>query len=358
MSRKNREKAKKQKVSKVGLPQGSSIYIGVERSDEVVMSVYSYDSSSLFHKSGISINDIRQLADDKVHWVNVDGIHDVKTVHDICCIFGIHALTEEDILNSLSRPKCEIFEDYIYSGIKMLKNEKEDVIIEDEQLSLILKNNILITFQETPGDVFDPIRHRLSMPESRIRRKSADYLFLALHDVTVDNYISIVDLVDEMNQNIEAQIIEHPTEVVLKQIQSLKTDLIYLKKYIFPVRESINKIMRSDSIHISKDNYKYFNDLYDHLIYVTESIEMQREVVVSHRELYMSHMSNKMNAVMQVLTIVTTVFIPLSFIAGIYGMNFKNMPELNWKYGYFYVLGLMFIVGIGMVVYFRKKRWL
>jgi magnesium transporter len=358
MSRKSREKAKKQKVSKVGLPQGSSVYIGVERSEEVVLSIFSYDANTVSHHSGIDINNIRQLDADKVHWVNIDGIHDVKTVHDICIFFGIHALTEEDILNSLSRPKCEIFEDYIYSGIKMLKNEKEDVIIEDEQLSLILKNNILITFQETQGDVFEPIRHRLSMPESRIRRKSADYLFLALHDVTVDNYISIVDVVDEMNQNIEAQIIEHPSEVVLKQIQSLKTDLIYLKKYIFPVRESINKIMRSDSIHISKDNYKYFNDLYDHLIYVTESIEMQREVVVSHRELYMSHMSNKMNAVMQVLTIVTTVFIPLSFIAGVYGMNFKNMPELNWQYGYFYVLGLMFIVGMGMVAYFRKKKWL
>lgn len=358
MSRKNREKAKKQKVSKVGLPQGSSIYIGVERTNDVVISLYSYDNETLVHQSNVDLNALRQLDENKVHWINVDGIHDVKSVHDICIVFGIHALTEEDILNSLSRPKCEIFDDYIFSGIKMLKNEKEDVIIEDEQLSLVLKKNILITFQETPGDVFDPIRHRLSLPESRIRRKNADYLFLALHDVAVDNYISIVDLVDEMNQTIEAQIIDNPSDFVLKQIQSLKNDLIYLKKFIFPVRESINKIMRSDSSHISKDNYKYFNDLYDHLIYVTESIEVQREVVISHRELYMSHMSNRMNAVMQVLTIVTTVFIPLSFIAGVYGMNFQYMPELGWKNGYFYVLGLMFTVGVGMVLYFRKKRWL
>lgn len=358
MSRKNRDKAKKQKINKVGLPQGSSVYIGLDRQDTINISLISFNEIEHEEFTSISIPKLYDLSKDKIHWVNVDGIHDVNVIHNICMHFGIHALTEEDLLNSLSRPKCEIFEDYIYSGIKMLKNEKEDVIIEDEQLSIILKNNLVITFQETKGDVFDPIRSRLVRPESRLRRKKADYLFLAIHDIIIDNYISIVDLVDEVNQSIETKILNAPDQKILHEIQSLKNDLIYLKKYIFPVRESINKIMRSDSSHIYKENMKYFNDLYDHLIYVTENIEMQREIVVSHRELYMSYISNKMNGVMQVLTIVTTIFIPLSFIAGVYGMNFHYMPELTWKNGYYYILVFMALVAIGMLIYFRKKKWI
>ena len=358
MSRKNRDKAKRQKVTKVGLPQGSSVYIGIERQEDVSISLLSFNEARLKASDNVSTEELKGLRPDEIHWINVNGIHDVATVHELCAQFGIHALTEEDLLNSLSRPKCEIFEDYIYSGIKMLKNEKEDVLIEDEQVSIILKNNIVITFQETKGDVFDPIRDRLHRPESRLRRKKADYLFLAIHDIIVDNYISIIDLVDEVNQQIENNILNSPEQSILHQIQALKTDLIYLKKFVFPVRESINKIMRSDSTHLCEDNVKYFNDLYDHLIYVTENIDMQREIVVSHRELYMSYISNKMNGVMQVLTIVTTIFIPLSFIAGVYGMNFQNMPELTWYNGYYYVLAIMAAVAVAMLVYFRKKKWI
>lgn len=358
MSRKTREKAKKQKVTKVGLPQGSSVYIGIERQEEVSISLVSYNEARHEAFNNIAVEKLKGLSPDEIHWINVDGIHDVAIVHKLCAQFGIHALTEEDMLNSLSRPKCEIFEDYIYSGIKMLKNEKEDVLIEDEQVSIILKNNILITFQETKGDVFDPIRDRLQRPESRLRRKKADYLFLAIHDIIVDNYISIIDLVDEVNQQIETNILNSPEQSILHQIRALKTDLIYLKKFVFPVRESINKIMRSDSHHLCEDNVKYFNDLYDHLIYVTENIDMQREIVVSHRELYMSYISNKMNGVMQVLTIVTTIFIPLSFIAGVYGMNFQHMPELTWYNGYYYVLALMAVVALAMLVYFKNKKWI
>lgn len=358
MSRKNREKAKKQKMTKVGLPQGSSVYIGIERQETVSISLISFNEARLESFNNITVEKLNELSPDQIHWINIDGIHDVATVHELCTLYGIHALTEEDLLNSLSRPKCEIFEDYIYSGIKMLKNEKEDVLIEDEQVSIILKNNVVITFQETKGDVFDPIRDRLHRPESRLRRKKADYLFLAIHDIIVDNYISIIDLVDEVNQQIENNILNSPEQSILHQIQALKTDLIYLKKFVFPVRESINKIMRSDSNHLCEDNVKYFNDLYDHLIYVTENIDMQREIVVSHRELYMSYISNKMNGVMQVLTIVTTIFIPLSFIAGVYGMNFQHMPELTWLNGYYYVLALMAIVAFAMLIYFRKKKWI
>lgn len=358
MSRRNRQKAKKQKQLKIGLPQGASVYIGEERNELATLELISYNYSEVSHQKNIAIDQLKNLDPDQMHWIDVNGIHDVNLVHDVCALLGIHSLTEEDILNSLSRPKCEIMDDYIYSGLKMLKNEKENVIIEDEQVSIILKENMVITFQEVDGDVFEPIRQRLKISDSRLRRKKSDYLFLSIHDIIVDNYICIIDMVEEVNQNIEAAIMDNPREEILNQIQALKTDLLLLKKFIFPVRESVNKIMRSESQLIAGDNLKYFNDLYDHLIYATENIDMQREIVISQRELYMSYMSNKMNGVMQVLTIVTTIFIPLSFIAGIYGMNFDVMPELKWKFGYFSVLLMMLFLAAGMMIYFRKKRWI
>lgn len=358
MSRRSKDRSRKRKIAKVGLPPGSSVYVGEDREESISIEITSYDLAHVSVKSQATPSDLDNLDPAKYHWVQVIGIHEVETLHHVCSHFNIHPLTEEDILNTLSRPKCEIFDDYLFSGLKMIKNERPDVIVEEEQISIILKGNVTISFQELNSNFFDPIRERLNNPVSRARRKKADYLFFSLHDVIVDSYISIIDEVDEVNTRIETEILHSRSEEILARLQALKSDLLYLKRLIFPVRESVVKIMRSDGHHVEAENLKYFNDLYDHLVYVTEGIDTQREMVVNHRELYMSIMSNRMNSVMQVLTIVTTIFIPLTFIAGIYGMNFRYMPELQWRYGYFMVLGVMFVLAILMMFYFKRKRWI
>lgn len=352
------KKGKEPKVSKTGLPHGSSVYIGLERSHIPVLKVVSYDLNS--HEEYVlqHIKDLGQLNQNKFHWIHINGVHNVDTVHELCRLFNLQTLTEEDILNTHSRPKCELFDNYVFTELKIIKYESVNTAIDDEQMSLVLTKNVLITFQETDNHFFDPIFRRLSNPDSRARRKGVDFLYCLIMDLIVDNYIDTVEGLSHVVEDIENKIIQEDNKHVLTEIQSLKTDLLYLKKVIFPFKESILKILRSDSIFFNQANIIYFNDLYDHLLFVTDSIETQREIVVGLRDMYMSLLSIAMNNVMKILTIITSIFIPLSFIAGVYGMNFDVMPELRHKYGYYYVLGFMLLVALGMLYYFRRKKWM
>jgi magnesium transporter len=358
MGRKTRKEIREKKQSKVGAPPGSSIYVGADRTALVEIELHSYDLNSVKVQTGIELNQLDNLPQNLFHWVNINGVHNVATVNEIAMKVGIHALTVEDILNTVSRPKCEIYEDYVFTSLKMLKNELPDILVEDEQVSIILKKNVVISFQEIPGDIFQPIRDRLQNPESRARRKKSDYLFFLLQDIIVDNYIEVVDLLEESNQLLEKSILDEVNSSQLVQIQKLKSEVLYLKRVIFPVKESLAKIIRSDCRIIEPETKIFFNDVLDHLAYTHDSIESQFEIIVGHRELYMSMMSINMNNVMKVLTIISSIFIPLTFIAGVYGMNFEHMPELRMQNGYFITLGIMAILTIVMVVYFKRKKWM
>jgi magnesium transporter len=358
MSKRNKNQIKQKLVSKKGQPPGSSIYVGEDRDTKARINVISYTLQESKEYNDVSIAFLNELDPSTYHWVIIVGVHDVNLVHSVCNKFKIHALTEEDILNTISRPKCEVYDEYIYSGLKNIKNENPDIIIEEEQVSLVLTRNVLLSFQEMECGVFDVIKKRLENPDSRARRKKTDYLFFLLHDVIVDNYLYIIDIADDTNSNLEKDILVHQNQEVLNRIIALKSDLLYLKRIIFPVKESIAKLMREDGTHIEKENQIYFNDIFDHLMHVTENIETQREIIASHRDLYMSMTDISMNNVMKVLTIVTSVFIPLTFIVGVYGMNFENMPELRMKNGYFITLGVMLFLAIIMVYYFKRKKWL
>jgi magnesium transporter len=354
-----RKKTQKPKSNpKIGLPPGASVYIGKERDGAVEIDLISYDETKASFSNNITLQEVQALNPNQIHWINVIGIHDVKMVDELCNIFNIHPLTKEDILNTHSRPKLEIFDEYIFSGLKMLKNEDPDIIIEEEQVSIVFAKNKVISFQEERGDVFEIIRQRIKNPEARVRKRRADYLFFLLHDVIIDYYFNVLTTIEEATDEVEADILAEQWTNVQSDLQGLKSDLIYLKRNLSPVRETVNKILRSEFKYIESDTYKYFNDLHDHMEYVVEGLDTQRELALGHRELYMGMISNKMNQVMKVLALISAIFIPLTFIAGVYGMNFQNMPELKWRYGYFEVLAIMALIAVIMIIYFKKRKWL
>ena len=337
---------------------GSKVYVGQERQglSSVSTYVYNIDEFRHFHTNGYQPfdNELQNCTT----WIDIDGVHNVTLVDEVCLKYGIHLLTVEDILNTYQRPKIEIFENYIYCAIKMLSRDPATGLIEDEQVSIILTKNTVISFQEQTMDVFDPIRQRMEMKESRLRRKRADYLLFCLLDVIVDNYIDIIELKGEEISKMDQHLSLHPEEEQLSMILEDKAELLNLRKYIYPLREEVAKIKRADCPLIDKSNIAYYGDLQDHIVQVIENIDLQREINNDQRESYHSNMTLRMNKVMEILTIITAIFIPLTFIVGIYGMNFENMPELKMKYGYYYTLIAMLIVAIVMILWFKRKKWI
>jgi len=272
--------------------------------------------------------------------------------------FSIHPLILEDILHTGQRPKMEDFEDYIFLVVKMFYYDEKDDEIKMEQVSLLLGSNFVISFQEREGDIFDPIRERIRNHKGRIRMMKADYLGYALLDTIVDNYFIILEKVGENIENMEEELVTRPTPETLQTIHNLKRELIVLRKSIWPLREVVNSLERGESPLINEATGVYLRDVYDHTIQVIDTIETFRDMVSGMLDIYLSSISNKMNEVMKVLTIIATIFIPLTFVAGIYGMNFEFMPELKWHWGYFAALLVMVAVAVIMVFYFRRKRWL
>jgi magnesium transporter len=348
----------KQKM-KAGAPPGTLIHIGEEKVEKVSIEVIDYDEENLKEKEIENIKDIIPLKEKPtVTWININGIHDVEIIKKIGDIFKLHPLLMEDIMNTGQRPKMQNFEDYIFVVLKMLHyNDKEGKVIV-EQVSLILGQNYVISFQEVEGDVFETIRDRLRNAKGRIRKKGADYLLYALIDAIVDNYFIILENFGERIEDIEEELISESKVETLHAIQRIKREMIYLRKSVWPLREVVNSLEREESTMIEKSTDIFLRDVYDHTIQVIDSIESYRDVVSGMLDLYLSSISNKMNEVMKILTIFAAIFIPLTFIAGIYGMNFNFMPELNWRWGYFGIIIFMLCVGITMLVYFKRKKWL
>ena len=349
----------KKRSKKAGLPPGALVHIGKKKTEKVDITVIDYDEKNFQEKKVKTIEECFPFKDKPtVTWINIDGIHDVEIIEKLGKHFGLHPLLLEDILNTDQRPKMEDFGDYIFVVLKMLDYDENKDEIKSEQVSLILGSNYVISFQESVGDVFDPARERIRNGKGRMRKMGADYLIYSLMDAIVDEYFIILEKIGEKIEDMEEELVTNPTPETLQMIHGLKRDMIFLRKSVWPLREVINGMQRAESPLIRESTGIYLRDVHDHTIQVIDTIETYRDMISGMLDIYLSSISNKMNEVMKVLTIIATIFIPLTYIAGIYGMNFRYMPELEWRWGYFVVLLFMAVIGILMVVYFRRKRWL
>ncbi|NIA22588.1 MAG: magnesium/cobalt transporter CorA [Proteobacteria bacterium] len=292
-----------------------------------------------------------------VSWINVNGLGNTEAINKLGKNFGIHDLVLEDILDTTQRPKIDEFDDYIFILIKMFTFNEKKKKIEIEQVSMIIGHNYVLTFQERKGDVFGIVRKRLENDKGRIRRLGADYLAYTLIDAIVDNYFIVIENVGEEIDRIENRLIVNPNSSILKTIHKLKKEMILVLKSVWPLREVIGNLRISESTCIEKTTSIYFRDIYEHVLQFIDAVEIYRDMISGQLDIYLSSINNKMNDIMKFLTIIATIFIPPTFIAGIYGMNFKNMPEYRWWFGYPVVLGVMGLIMIVMVIYFKKKKW-
>ncbi len=344
---------------KAGLPPGSLIYTGERKVESVRITAIDYDEHAFEEKSLATVEECFPFkTTPTVTWINVDGLHDVSVIEKIGQAFGLHPLMLEDILHTGQRPKYEDYDKHIFVVVRMLSYCDDSHTVESEQVSLILGPSYVISFQERIGDVFDQVRERLRNGKGRIRKMGADYLAYSLTDAIVDSYFAILEKTGEKIEALEEELVSDPDDRTLRQIHALKREMIELRRSIWPLRELVNGLQRSDSPLLAETTSIYLRDVYDHTIQIIDAIESFRDMVAGMLDIYLSSLSNRMNAVMKVLTIIATMFIPLTFVAGIYGMNFENMPELKWRYGYAAVWGVMVLMAVGMLIYFRKKKWL
>jgi len=348
------------RISKArGLPPGTLVHIGEGRTEKVKLSVIDYDKNNFQEKELSAVEEAFFYKDSpSVSWLNVSGVHHTDIIQGLGEKFGLHPLVQEDIVNTAQRPKMEDYGDYLFIVLKMLYlNNKGDLIIA-EQVSMVLGKNYVISFQEREGDVFAAIRERLRNGKGRVRQLGPDYLAYSLIDAIVDGYFVVLEKTGERVEFIEEKLVSNPKPKTLQLIHNVKSDMVFLRRSVWPLREVIGSMQRSESVLIQKTTEVYLRDVYDHGIQVIDSIESYREMASGLLDIYLSSVSNRMNEVMKVLTIIATIFIPLTFIAGIYGMNFKYMPELDIRWAYPAVLGAMAMIGLVMVAYFRRKNWL
>ncbi len=349
----------KKRSIKTGLPPGSLIHIGEKKSESVRIRILDYDENQFEEKDAKSIEECFPFKDKPTTtWINIDGLHQVDIIEKIGKKFDFHPLLLEDILNTEQRPKTEDFETHIYIVLKMLYYDEKIKEITSEQISIIFGHNFVISFQEKEGDIFDPIRERIRTGKGRVRKMGADYLSYSLMDSIVDSYFSILEKLGENIEDVEETMITDPKPETLHGIHSLKRKMISLRKSVWPLRDVLSALERSESPLIREPTRIYLKDVYDHTIQVIDTVETYRDVLSGMLDVYLSSISNKMNEIMKVLTIIATIFIPLTFIAGVYGMNFEFMPELRWRLGYPAIWVVMISVGISMLVYFRKKKWI
>lgn len=346
------------KRSIVGLLPGNLAQIEEKKVENVVIKVVSYNSENLVEKKLNSVEECLAFKDQPGTnlWINVDGLDQVKVIEKLGSYFDIHPLTLEDVLNTGQRPKMEDYDSYIYIVLKiMLLDEEKDEIIQN-QVSIIFGYNFILSFQERRVDIFDPLMERLRNPAFRHKKHGVDYIAYSIIDAVIDNYFLVLDHFKEEVEEFEDELINNPTPETLKAIQKYKKEIFILRKSIWPLREMINSLQKTESEIISDNTHVYIRDIYDHTIRVIDSIEFLKETLASMVSVYLSSVNNKLSDIMRVLTLITTIFITLTFIAGVYAMNFDYMPEL--KIGYPAILFFMASVVAIMLTYFKKKRWI
>lgn len=346
-------------AKKTGLPPGSLVFTGRQKTGKPRIDIIDYDHDSIKEEQAVTIEKCFPYRDTKtVTWIDVKGIHDIALITKKGEHFNIHPLILEDILNVNQRPKVEVFNHYIFVVLKMLSYNETLNKVESEQVSLILGENYVITLQEKEEDIFDPLRERIRESKGRIRTMSADYLCYAILDIITDHYFLMLEKIGEQMEDFEEELMLGAKQETLRELYILKRENMLLRKSVWPLREVITHLERSESLLIRKKTVPYLRDLYDHTIQVIDTVETYRDLIGGLLELYLSSVNNRMNEIMKVLTIIATIFMPLTFIAGIYGMNFRYMPELDWPWAYFTVLIIMLLIAIGMLYFFRKKKWI
>ena len=332
------EEVERQPLKLTLFEYGSDLPV-VERQTQTVSECFPFDSQS------------------PVTWLNVDGSQRVEVLEEIGSRLDIHPLSLEDIFDTGQRPKMEDFDRYLFIKLNMLSWDENQRQIESQQVSLILGENYVVTFQEHEKDIFDPVRKRIRESKSRLTNQGADYLAYSLIDAIVDHYFIVLENLGEQIEFLEEELISDPDHRTLHSIHELKRELIFLRKSVWPLREVISALDRGESPLFKESSLIYLRDVYEHTIQIIDTVETFRDMVSGMLDIYLASVSNRMNEVMKVLTIIATVFIPLSFIVGLYGMNFNYMPELKWKWGYFMVWGVIISVVVGMLAYFRRKKW-
>ncbi|MFP3912564.1 MAG: magnesium/cobalt transporter CorA [Desulfobacteraceae bacterium] len=344
---------------KAGLPPGTLVHLGDKLAEAVTISLTQYNADTLTEEEFENVEACgpRKLPDG-ITWINIDGTHQVEVIEKMGRHLGLHPLTLEDMVNGYQRPKLEEFENYIFIILKMLSYDTEKNELGMENASLVLGGDYVLSVHEKAGHVFAPIRERLRKARGRIRKKGVDYLFYALVDAIVDNYFGVLEKMGEQIESLEEELLAEPGPSTMERIHALKRELIFLRKSVWPLREVINALKREDSGLIQETTRIYLQDVYDHTIQVIDTVETFRDITSSMLDMYLSVVSNRMNEIMKVLTLIATIFIPLTFIAGIYGMNFEIMPELKWPLGYPMVWAVVVLIGGAMVLYFKRKKWL
>ena len=346
-------------TKKVGMPPGSLLYVGDGGPVPTIVSLIDYTEEQVREKVGVTLEECLLLRDSpSVTWLNFSGLADVETIRRVGEAFGLHPLVMEDILHTGQRPKLELYDKYVYLVVKMIYRGEDRKEISYEQLSLVLGKNYVLSFQEREGDVFQSIRERIRNNKGRLRRSGADYLVYSMLDSVVDNYFPALEKVGDLVEDIEERLSEDLDEDVLGDIYRLKREVLFLRKSIWPIREVLAALMRQDSELVSPVTNTYLGDVYDHSIQVMDVVETYFDMLSELLDVYMSTVSNRMNEIMKTLTIIATIFIPLTFIVGVYGMNFIYMPELTNELAYPMVLLAMTGVVLLMLYYFRRKGWL
>lgn len=348
------------KTAKRGSIPGTVEYIGEVRVEEVKIDLLEYNESTIINEK--VINSVGEFAgfmeNPGIKWIQVTGVHNPNILNDIGSLFNIISLDLEDIANTTQRPRIEEREDYLFLVFKVLQLNTDTREVNIEQVSMILGLNYVISFHETSPKIFETLRTRIITGKGRVRRMKSDYLVFTITDIIIDQYFTLIEDIGETIEETEEELIGSPGQASLEAIYKLKRRLGYVKKTIWPTREVLNQLQKSDHELINEGAKIYFRNLYDHTIQIIETLESLRDLSSGMMDLYLSTVSYKMNEIMKVLTIFSTIFIPLTFFAGVYGMNFKYLPELEWKGGYFIFWGVMILVISIMLILFRRKKWL
>jgi magnesium transporter len=343
---------------KAGLPPGTLVHVGERKTETVKITILRYDQEQVTEKETSTVDEcVTSPGESTVTWINVTGIHCVEVLEKLGACYGVHPLALEDILNTHQHPKVDDYGDHLFIVLKMVYHDDQGELVV-EQVSLVVGPNFVISFQERDGEVFDPVRERIRGAKGRLRTAGADYLAYALVDAVVDHYFAVLERIEGEIEDAEEQLLAEPTPSSLHAIHRLKGEMIFLRKSVWPLREAVGNLTRGESALIKEATQVYLRDVHDHTVQVIDTIESFRDTMSGMLDIYLSSLSNRMNEVMKVLTIIATIFIPVTFIAGVYGMNFRYMPELQWRWGYPVALAIMAgVIGI-MLAYFRRRKWL
>jgi magnesium transporter len=325
--------------------------------EKVILELITYNREKYDRYDDLSVEElIKKIQPDRINWVNVDGLNNQAIIEKLQSQFCFHSLVVDDILND-QRPKVEEYEDYLFVTLKMLY-KIEGPRIDYEQISFVLGNNFLLSFQEKEGDLFDSFRERIRLDQGRVRKKQADYLMYRLMEIIVESYYNVLDNIGEQIEEIEEEIRETGSQGTFKKVQTLKKELIFLHKALYPMREGINKLTKDESNFINEENTRYYSDINDHIVHMIDLLDTYRDLAQGLTDFHVNTQNQKLNEVIRMLTIISTIFIPLTFIVGVYGMNFEFFPELKWKYGYAAVWALMLTIAGSMIAFFKHKKWL